>query len=244
MPACIWRICTPSILPSKARCSPGQPYRAGSAWWTLTGALRTPPAPRRRRPCRQGARRAVGSHGVAGAVLHPAGPAAHHPGPPGRTRRQVQPGACAAQRLGACRSCGKTETAPNALAGGGGGCALRLGPPPYTQKMPLKPDEPCRPSASPPPPPPLPTSHPSPTHPHCPHPPGQVREGQLLVGQEDALYEYTQDTRAGCAAFAGHKQQLALLRRYVVVVGAPPPLRVCCPAGCSPPPPAGSPTLP
>ncbi len=48
--------------------------------------------------------------------------------------------------------------------------------------------------------------------------PLQVRDGHLLVAQDDALYEYTQDTRAGCSAFGGHKQQLALLRRYVVVV--------------------------
>jgi hypothetical protein len=34
-----------------------------------------------------------------------------------------------------------------------------------------------------------------------------VRDGLLLVARDDALYEYTTDTRAGCTAFDGEWQQ-------------------------------------
>eukprot|EP00879_Flechtneria_rotunda_P007092 GHRR01007444.1.p1 GENE.GHRR01007444.1~~GHRR01007444.1.p1 ORF type:complete len:921 (+),score=350.13 GHRR01007444.1:614-3376(+) len=44
-----------------------------------------------------------------------------------------------------------------------------------------------------------------------------VRDGVLLVARDDALYEYTTDTRAGCTAFDGIKQGLGLLKRYLYV---------------------------
>ena len=42
--------------------------------------------------------------------------------------------------------------------------------------------------------------------------------GVLVVAREDALYDYTENTRAGCSVFEGHKQQLAVLGRFLVVV--------------------------
>ncbi|KAF8068385.1 VPS11 [Scenedesmus sp. PABB004] len=42
-----------------------------------------------------------------------------------------------------------------------------------------------------------------------------LRGGLLLVARDDALYEYTSDTRAGCTAYDGVKAGLGLLRRYV-----------------------------
>jgi hypothetical protein len=45
-----------------------------------------------------------------------------------------------------------------------------------------------------------------------------VREHLVLVARDDALYDYTPDTRAGCTAFDGKKRLLLGLRRYLVVV--------------------------
>eukprot|EP00775_Hariotina_reticulata_P008195 gene8195-8386_t len=45
-----------------------------------------------------------------------------------------------------------------------------------------------------------------------------LKDKLLLVARDDALYEYTQDTRAGCTAFDGVKQGLGLLKRYVYVI--------------------------
>lgn len=44
-----------------------------------------------------------------------------------------------------------------------------------------------------------------------------VKDKLLTVGRNDALYEYTVETRAGCTVFEGKKQYLGHLRRYLVV---------------------------
>ena len=45
-----------------------------------------------------------------------------------------------------------------------------------------------------------------------------VRDGVLVAARDDALYDYTLETRAGCTAYEGRKQQLGQLRRYLVLV--------------------------
>eukprot|EP00878_Enallax_costatus_P016671 GHUV01017491.1.p1 GENE.GHUV01017491.1~~GHUV01017491.1.p1 ORF type:complete len:607 (+),score=167.44 GHUV01017491.1:135-1823(+) len=45
-----------------------------------------------------------------------------------------------------------------------------------------------------------------------------LREGLLMVARDDALYEYTTDTRAGCTAFEGIKQGLGLLKRCLYII--------------------------
>ncbi|KIZ03467.1 subunit of VPS-C complex [Monoraphidium neglectum] len=48
-----------------------------------------------------------------------------------------------------------------------------------------------------------------------------VARGPLLVvAREDALYDYTADTRAGCTVFDGPKQWLSVFQRYLILVTA------------------------
>ncbi|KAI8469810.1 MAG: hypothetical protein J3K34DRAFT_511770 [Monoraphidium minutum] len=70
-----------------------------------------------------------------------------------------------------------------------------------------------------------------------------LRGPLLLVAREDALYDYTIDTRAGCTVFDGSKQWLSIFQRYVILVtseggstaGGAPPGAAAPPAAPRPP---------